>query len=132
MREADKGRKESLRRQKLLAAQAKPTATEAGEVNALVIGIGPGLCSVDIEGSIRHVRCEIPTPLMFGQDESEAEKLNDQIVQFYRQGKYAEAVPLRYGRWQSAKRRWDPTIQTPPKGSPTSRLSTVRRGHTPK
>src|ERR1700728_1576711 len=60
MREADKGRKESLQRQKLLAAQAKPTATEAGEVNALVIGIGPGLCSVDIEGSVRHVRCEIP------------------------------------------------------------------------
>jgi ribosome biogenesis GTPase / thiamine phosphate phosphatase len=44
----------------ILAAQAKPTATEAGEVNALVIGIGPGLCSVDIDGSIRHVRCEIP------------------------------------------------------------------------
>ena len=60
MREADKGRKESMRRQKLLAAQAKPTATEAGEVNAVVIGIGPGLCSVDIDGSIRHVRCEIP------------------------------------------------------------------------
>src|SRR3954454_20661889 len=60
MREADKSRKESKRRQKLLAAQAKRTATEAGEVNALVVGIGPGLCSVDIEGSIRHVRCEIP------------------------------------------------------------------------
>src|ERR1700685_2254894 len=60
MREADKGRKESLRRQRLLAAQAKPSATEPGEVNALVIGVGPGLCSVDIEGSIRHVRCEIP------------------------------------------------------------------------
>ncbi len=60
MREADKARKESLRRQKLLAAQAKPTATEEGEVNALVIGIGPGLCTVDIEGAIRHVRCEIP------------------------------------------------------------------------
>src|SRR5580704_5208262 len=60
MREGDKGRKESLRRQKLMAAQAKPTAAEAGEVNALVIGIGPGLCSVDIDGSIRHVRCEIP------------------------------------------------------------------------
>src|SRR5580704_12439014 len=60
MRDADKGRKESLRRQKLLAAQAKPTATEAGEVNALVIGIGPGICSVDIEGRIRHVRCDIP------------------------------------------------------------------------
>jgi len=60
MREGDKSRKDLLRRQKLLAAQAKPTATEAGELNALVIGIGPGLCSVDIEGSIRHVRCEIP------------------------------------------------------------------------
>jgi ribosome biogenesis GTPase / thiamine phosphate phosphatase len=60
MREADKARKESLRRQRLLAAQAKPTATEAGEVNALVIGIGPGLCSVDIEGATRHIRCDIP------------------------------------------------------------------------
>jgi ribosome biogenesis GTPase len=60
MREGDKGRKISLRRQKLLAAQAKPTATEAGELNALVIGVGPGLCSVDIEGDVRHVRCEIP------------------------------------------------------------------------
>src|SRR4051795_1884260 len=60
MREADKGRRESMRPQKLWAGQAKPTATEAGEVNALVIGIGPGVCSVDIEGAIRHVRCEIP------------------------------------------------------------------------
>jgi ribosome biogenesis GTPase len=60
MREGDKKRKESLRLQKVLAAQARPTATEAGEVNALVVGIGPGLCSVDIAGSIRHVRCEIP------------------------------------------------------------------------
>lgn len=56
----DKARKVAVRRQRLLAAQAKPTATEAGEVNALVIGVGPGLCSVDIEGALRHVRCEIP------------------------------------------------------------------------
>jgi ribosome biogenesis GTPase len=60
MREGDKVRKDALRRRRLLAAQAKPTATEAGEVNALVIGVGPGICSVDIERSIRHVRCEIP------------------------------------------------------------------------
>lgn len=60
MRKVDKAHKELLRSQKLLAAQAKPTATEAGEVNALVIGIGPGLCTVDIAGSLRHVRCEIP------------------------------------------------------------------------
>jgi ribosome biogenesis GTPase len=60
VRATDKARKESQRRQKLLAAQAKPTATEVGEVNALVIGIGPGICSVDIDGSISHVRCEIP------------------------------------------------------------------------
>ena len=60
MRESDKGRKDSLRRQKLLAAQARPIATEPGERNALVIGVGPGLCSVDIEGETRHVRCEIP------------------------------------------------------------------------
>lgn len=60
MRESDKIRKEALRRGKVLAAQAKPTATEPGEVNGLVIGIGPGICSVDIEGAIRHVRCEIP------------------------------------------------------------------------
>ena len=60
MREGDKARKDKVRLQRLLAAQAKPTATEAGEVNALVIGVGPGLCSVDIEGLVRHVRCEIP------------------------------------------------------------------------
>jgi ribosome biogenesis GTPase len=60
MRQGDRARKDAVRRQRLLAAQAKPTATEAGEVNALVIGVGPGLCSVDIEGRIRHVRCEIP------------------------------------------------------------------------
>src|SRR5438094_417300 len=56
----DKARKASARRGKVLAAQARPTATEGGEVSALVIGIGPGLCSVEIEGSIRHVRCQIP------------------------------------------------------------------------
>ena len=60
MREGDKARKEAVRRKRLLAAQAKPTATEAGEVNTLVIGVGPGLCSVEIEGRIRHVRCDIP------------------------------------------------------------------------
>jgi ribosome biogenesis GTPase len=60
MREGDKSRRVSQRRERLLAAQAKPTATEPGEVNALVIGIGPGLCSVEIEGSIHHVRCQIP------------------------------------------------------------------------
>jgi putative ribosome biogenesis GTPase RsgA len=60
MRQGDKGRKDAVRREKLLAAQAKPTATEAGEVNTIVIGVGPGLCSVDIEGCIRHVRCDIP------------------------------------------------------------------------
>ena len=57
---SDKARKDSIRLKRLLAAQAKPSATEAGEVNALVIGVGPGLCSVDIEGRIRHVRCDIP------------------------------------------------------------------------
>jgi ribosome biogenesis GTPase len=60
MRESDKARKLAVRRQRLLAAQAKPTATEAGEVNALVIGIGPAICSVEIEGRLSHVRCEIP------------------------------------------------------------------------
>ena len=60
MRENEKGRKQSLRLQKLQAAQAKPTATDVGERNALVIGLGPGICSVDIEGVIHHVRCEIP------------------------------------------------------------------------
>lgn len=48
------------RLEKLEAAQAKPEATEAGELNALVIAVGPGICSVDIEGAVRHVRCEIP------------------------------------------------------------------------
>src|ERR1700691_3027648 len=60
MREGDKARKDAVRRKRVLAAQAKPSATEAGEVNALVIGVGPGICSVDIEGCIRHVRCDIP------------------------------------------------------------------------
>ena len=60
MGERSKGQKQSVRLQKLLAAQAKPTATDAGEVNALVIGLGPGLCTVDIEGALHHVRCEIP------------------------------------------------------------------------
>jgi len=59
-RETDKVRKASARLQKLEAAQARPTATEVGEVNAQVIGIGPGVCSVDVDGVIRHVRCEIP------------------------------------------------------------------------
>lgn len=56
----DKAKKEAVRLQRLLAAQAKPTATEEGERNALVIGIGPGLCSVELDGSLRHVRCQIP------------------------------------------------------------------------
>ena len=60
MREGDKSRKASQRRERLVAAQARPIATEPGEQNALVIGIGPGLCSVEIEGSIHHVRCQIP------------------------------------------------------------------------
>ena len=60
MGERSKGQKQSVRLQKLLAAQAKPTATDAGEVNALVIGLGPGLCTVDIEGALHHVRCGIP------------------------------------------------------------------------
>jgi ribosome biogenesis GTPase len=49
-----------LRQAKLLAAQSNPTATQPGEVNGLVIGIGPGICSVDVEGTLRHARCEIP------------------------------------------------------------------------
>jgi ribosome biogenesis GTPase len=49
------------RLQKLLAAKAKPQATEIGETDALVIGLGPGMCSVLAEDQIiRHVRCEIP------------------------------------------------------------------------
>ncbi len=59
-RKNDSDRKDLVRRQKLIAAQARPVATEAGEVNAIVIGIGPGLCTVDVGGSVRHVRCEIP------------------------------------------------------------------------
>lgn len=48
------------RLEKVTAAQAKPCATEVGELNALVIGVGPGICTVDIDGATRHVRCEIP------------------------------------------------------------------------
>jgi ribosome biogenesis GTPase len=44
----------------LLAARAKPQATEIGEADALVIGLGPGMCTVFVEGELRHVRCEIP------------------------------------------------------------------------
>ncbi len=48
------------RLKKILAAKAKPHATEIGESDALVIGLGPGMCTVLVEGEIRHVRCEIP------------------------------------------------------------------------
>ncbi|MCU1324798.1 MAG: rsgA [Bryobacterales bacterium] len=60
MRDGSKAKKENVRRQRLLAAQANPTATEEGERNALVIGLGPGLCSVELDGMLRHVRCQIP------------------------------------------------------------------------
>src|SRR5580693_3662526 len=52
--------KRKNRLDKLLAAKAKPKATEPGEADALVIGLGPGMCSVSVGGEIRHVRCEIP------------------------------------------------------------------------
>jgi ribosome biogenesis GTPase len=53
-------REREKRLKKILAAKAKPQATEIGESDALVIGLGPGMCTVLAEGELRHVRCEIP------------------------------------------------------------------------
>jgi ribosome biogenesis GTPase len=52
------------RLQKILAAKAKSNAAqrlnEGIECSALVIGIGPGVCRVAIDGEIRQCRCELP------------------------------------------------------------------------
>jgi len=48
------------RLQKLLAAKSRPQTTENLDTPALVIGVGPGVCTVSIDGDTRLVRCEIP------------------------------------------------------------------------
>src|SRR6266700_3879966 len=48
------------RLQKLLAAKSKPLTNEAIETDGLVIGIGPGLCLVSVDGETRQIRCEVP------------------------------------------------------------------------
>jgi ribosome biogenesis GTPase len=53
-----RARKERL--QKLLAAKPKPQTIEAGDVHALVIGVGPGVCTVSERGETRLIRCPIP------------------------------------------------------------------------
>lgn len=47
------------RLRKLLAAKAKPQTQPATDPNALVIGVGPGLCLVSDGGETRQVRCEL-------------------------------------------------------------------------
>ncbi len=49
------------RLQKLLAAKSKPrTENNAGDAEALVIGVGPGVCTVLCDEITRVVRCEMP------------------------------------------------------------------------
>jgi ribosome biogenesis GTPase len=49
------------RLQKLLAAKAKPkTENNAGDADALVIGVGPGVCTVLCDEVTRLVRCDMP------------------------------------------------------------------------
>lgn len=53
-------RERNKRLQKLLAAKPKPRTIEGGEDHSLVIGAGPGVCTVSESGEARQVRCEIP------------------------------------------------------------------------
>ena len=49
------------RLQKLLAAKAKPQKNNNGEgAKALVIGVGPGLCTVLLDDTEHMIRCDIP------------------------------------------------------------------------
>ena len=48
------------RLQKILAAKVKPHKNEEMETPALVVGVGPGICMVSIDGETRRCRCEIP------------------------------------------------------------------------
>jgi ribosome biogenesis GTPase len=48
------------RLQKILAAKIKPHRNEAIETPALVIGVGPGMCTTAIDGETRQCRCALP------------------------------------------------------------------------
>jgi ribosome biogenesis GTPase len=47
------------RLQKILAAKSKSHKNEETEATALVVGVGPGICTVAIHGEIRQCRCEL-------------------------------------------------------------------------
>lgn len=54
-------RDRNQRLQKLLAAKApKPQLTNPDTETALVIGIGPGICTVTQNGLTRRIRCDLP------------------------------------------------------------------------
>ncbi|HTA43293.1 MAG TPA: ribosome small subunit-dependent GTPase A [Bryobacteraceae bacterium] len=48
------------RLQKILALKRKPTPESTNEASALVIGVGPGICTVAVEGDSRQCRCDLP------------------------------------------------------------------------
>src|ERR1022692_1901014 len=48
------------RLQKILAAKSKPKKHEEAETPGLVIAVGPGICTVTIEGETRQCRREFP------------------------------------------------------------------------
>jgi ribosome biogenesis GTPase len=52
--------KRKQRLQKILAAKIKPHKNEEMETAALVVGVGPGICTVSIDGQTRQCRCELP------------------------------------------------------------------------
>jgi ribosome biogenesis GTPase / thiamine phosphate phosphatase len=48
------------RLQKIVAAKSKPRKHEDVETPGLVIAVGPGICTVAIDGETRQCRCEFP------------------------------------------------------------------------
>ena len=61
-----------------------------------------------------------------------ATALNEQVLQLYGQGRYAEAIPLARECWRSARRRSDPTTPMSPPASTTWRCCTTTRAATPR
>jgi len=51
--------KRKQRLQKILAAKIKPHKNEEMETPALVVSVGPGVCTVSIDGETRQCRCEL-------------------------------------------------------------------------
>ena len=49
-----------LRLQKFLAAKKKPQTQEITGDTALVLGIGPGVCTIDENGQTRQIRSDLP------------------------------------------------------------------------